>query len=50
VVDFEEVWDLYDDGWATAQDNDGNMLIPFFAKKNLRNTVLLRSGGITLLN
>ena len=33
VVDYEEVWGLYDDGWATAQDDDGNMLIPFFPKK-----------------
>ncbi|PWA08158.1 DUF2750 domain-containing protein [Pueribacillus theae] len=33
VVDFEEVWGLYNEGWATAQDNDGNMLIPFFPKK-----------------
>ncbi|WP_420491137.1 DUF2750 domain-containing protein [Neobacillus drentensis] len=36
VVDYEEVWGLYDDGWATAQDDDGNMLIPFFPKKDLR--------------
>ncbi|MEH7013420.1 DUF2750 domain-containing protein [Neobacillus niacini] len=33
VADYEEVWGLYDDGWATAQDDDGNMLIPFFPKK-----------------
>jgi hypothetical protein len=33
VVDFEEVWGLYNEGWATAQDDDGNMLIPFFPKK-----------------
>lgn len=33
VSDFEEVWGLYNDGWATAQDDDGNMLIPFFPKK-----------------
>lgn len=33
VVDFEEVWGLYDEGWATAQDDDGHMLIPFFPKK-----------------
>lgn len=32
VVDAEEVWGLYKDGWATAQD-DGNMLIPFFPKR-----------------
>jgi len=33
VADYEEVWGLYDDGWASAQDDDGNMLIPFFPKK-----------------
>jgi hypothetical protein len=33
VADYEKVWGLYDDGWATAQDDDGNMLIPFFPKK-----------------
>lgn len=33
VADFEEVWGLYDEGWATAQDDEGNMLIPFFPKK-----------------
>lgn len=34
VVDYEEVWGLFDGGWATAQDDDGNMLIPFFPKKD----------------
>ena len=33
VADYEEVWGLYDDGWATAQDDDGNMLFPFFPRK-----------------
>lgn len=33
VVDFEEVWGLYNDGWATAQDEEGNTLIPFFPKE-----------------
>lgn len=33
VVDYEEVWGLYNDGWATVQDDDGNMLIPFFPKR-----------------
>jgi hypothetical protein len=33
VVDFEEVWGLYNDGWAMAQDEEGNPLIPFFPKK-----------------
>ncbi|WP_318508773.1 DUF2750 domain-containing protein [Bacillus sp. T3] len=33
VADYEEVWGLYNDGWATAQDDKGNMLIPFFPRK-----------------
>lgn len=33
VADSEEVWGLYNDGWATAQDEEGNTLIPFFPKK-----------------
>ena len=33
VADYEEVWGLYDNGWATAQDDFGNMLIPFFPRK-----------------
>ena len=32
VVDFEEVWGLYNNGWATSQDEKGNSLIPFFPK------------------
>lgn len=33
VADYEEVWGLYNDGWATAKDDGGNTLIPFFPKK-----------------
>lgn len=33
VADFEEVWGLYNDGWATAHGGEGNPLIPFFPKK-----------------
>ncbi|MCM3628913.1 DUF2750 domain-containing protein [Paenibacillus glycanilyticus] len=33
VTDFEEVWGLYDEGWATADDGEGNMCIPFFPRK-----------------
>jgi hypothetical protein len=33
VVDFEEVWGLYDDGWATADNGEGNMVLPFFPRK-----------------
>jgi hypothetical protein len=39
VVDFEEVWGLYNEGWATAQDDDGNMLIPFFPKKEFAESL-----------
>ncbi|WP_373231378.1 DUF2750 domain-containing protein [Cohnella sp.] len=30
VSDYEEIWGLYDDGWATADDGEGNKCIPFF--------------------
>ncbi|MEK3798103.1 DUF2750 domain-containing protein [Peribacillus sp. FSL H8-0477] len=33
VIDYEEVWALYNDGWVTAQDEKGNTLIPFFPKE-----------------
>jgi hypothetical protein len=33
VADSEEVWGLYNAGWAAAQDEEGNTVIPFFPKK-----------------
>lgn len=33
VADYEEVWALYDDGFVTAIDENGNKVIPFFPKK-----------------
>ncbi|TYP73266.1 DUF2750 domain-containing protein [Paenibacillus methanolicus] len=33
VVDFEEIWGLYDDGWAMTSDDNGNLLLPFWPKK-----------------
>ena len=33
VVDYEVVWGLHNDGWATAEDGDGNILIPFYPKR-----------------
>lgn len=33
VADYEEVWGLYSDGWATTTDNNGSILIPFWPKK-----------------
>ncbi|HNX59683.1 MAG TPA: DUF2750 domain-containing protein, partial [Spirochaetota bacterium] len=28
-----EVWGLYDDGWATSEDGNGNTLVPFWPQK-----------------
>ncbi|MFD1130772.1 DUF2750 domain-containing protein [Paenibacillus sp. PDC88] len=33
VVDFEEVWGLYEEGWAMTSDDDGSMMIPFWPKR-----------------
>jgi Protein of unknown function (DUF2750) len=33
VVDWEEVWGLYDEGWAITEDDNGNMLLPFWPRK-----------------
>lgn len=33
VTDYELVWGLYNDGWATTQDDAGNILIPFWPRK-----------------
>lgn len=34
IVDFGEVWGLYDEnGWVMSEDEDGNFLIPFWPKK-----------------
>jgi len=33
VADYEEVWGLFHDGWAMAQDNEGNVVIPFWPKR-----------------
>ncbi|MEN6316564.1 MAG: DUF2750 domain-containing protein [Clostridiaceae bacterium] len=33
VADFEEVWGLYDNGWAVGESSDGNINIPFWPKK-----------------
>lgn len=33
IVDFEELWGLYDDGWAMTSDDNKNMMIPFWPKK-----------------
>lgn len=33
VVDYEEVWGLFDNGWVTTEDDAGRSLIPFWPKK-----------------
>lgn len=33
VVDREEVWGLYDNGWAVTEDDYGNKMIPFWPRK-----------------
>ena len=33
VVDYEEVWGLYDEGWATTEDGKNRILIPLWPKK-----------------
>jgi hypothetical protein len=33
VVDWEEVWGLYNNGWVMTKDDDGNLMIPFWPKK-----------------
>lgn len=41
-TEFEEVWGLYNEGWATLADDENNIIIPFwpeeeFAKYNCTN-------------
>lgn len=33
VADYEELWGLYDNGWAITEDDQGNKMIPFWPKK-----------------
>ncbi|KQY94487.1 hypothetical protein ASD24_02720 [Paenibacillus sp. Root52] len=33
VVDSEEVWGLYENGWSVTEDDKGNKLVPFWPKK-----------------
>ncbi|MGG4403439.1 DUF2750 domain-containing protein [Paenibacillus amylolyticus] len=33
VVDSEEVWGLYENGWSVTEDDKGNKLLPFWPKK-----------------
>ncbi|MBT2636929.1 DUF2750 domain-containing protein [Bacillus sp. ISL-39] len=38
AADYEEVWGLYNKGWATAQDDMRNILIPFFPNEKFAET------------
>lgn len=38
AADYEEVWGLYNDGWATAEDDMGNVLIPFYPNEKFAET------------
>lgn len=33
VADYEELWGLYNDGWAMIADDNNNEMIPFWPKK-----------------
>lgn len=33
VADIEEVWGLYDDGWAISEADDGKSIFPFWPAK-----------------
>lgn len=33
IADNEEVWALYDNGWALTSDDNGNLLFPFWPKR-----------------
>ncbi|GGJ94756.1 hypothetical protein GCM10007063_16610 [Lentibacillus kapialis] len=37
VADFEEVWGLFEDGWAISEDENGSPLFPFWPKKEFAN-------------
>lgn len=41
VADFEEVWGLYNKGWATTTDSDGRILIPFWPRKEFAEACAL---------
>ncbi|SDX36338.1 DUF2750 domain-containing protein [Paenibacillus sp. PDC88] len=33
IADYEEVWGLYDNGWAVTTDLNGNLLLPFWPRR-----------------
>ncbi|MDO7203251.1 DUF2750 domain-containing protein [Paraclostridium bifermentans] len=48
MVDFEELWGLYDDGWAMTADDNKIMMISFWPKKNMLISVQLENGEAML--
>jgi hypothetical protein len=34
IVDFEEVWGLYNDGWAVLGNQENSIVMPFWPEKN----------------
>ena len=45
VVDFEEIWGLYNEGWATTEDDKGRILIPFWPKKEFAEACAIGEWG-----
>lgn len=43
VADFEEVWGLYNNGWATAEDDQGNIVIPFWPNKEFADLCVVEN-------
>ncbi|WP_035381656.1 DUF2750 domain-containing protein [Fervidicella metallireducens] len=41
VADNEELWGLYNDGWAMVADDDGNEMIPFWPRKEFAEACCL---------
>lgn len=35
VVDFEQIWGLFNDGWALLTDESGNTIFPFWPEKEI---------------
>jgi hypothetical protein len=42
VADFEELWSLYDQGWAKVADASGRQMVPFLAGRGIRQRLCLR--------
>jgi len=42
VVDNEEIWGLFDDGWVETQDDEGNRMIPFWPRQEFASALAPR--------